>query len=139
MDRGHQVLALADYGQLLGVLLPRTLKVVIEDGLAEAVENAGGDHISLNVLFLEREDKVFHLLDLGVLAAGTALQIILLRERVVQESFLLAGGCGRLDLFLLFLLFLLGTLFSFALFDHLDFFALLAGSLTFGACRFFPG
>jgi len=53
VDSRHEILAFADDRQLLWVLLPSALKVVVKDGLAEAVEDARGNDISLDVLFFE--------------------------------------------------------------------------------------
>lgn len=39
VDSRHEVLAFADNGQLLRVLLPRPLEVVVEDGLSKTVKD----------------------------------------------------------------------------------------------------
>ena len=61
------ILTLTDNREFLRVLLPGTLKMMVEDGLAETVKDTGRDHKSLHSFFPEFKDQIFYFLDLGVL------------------------------------------------------------------------
>lgn len=98
MDGRHEVLSFANDGQLFGILFPCALKVVIEDGLAETVQDTSRDDVSLDALLLEVKDTIFDFLDLGVLAASATLQVVFLAKGMVQEAFLLASGDRGSDL-----------------------------------------
>lgn len=84
--------------------------MVVEDGLAKAVENSSRDDIGLNVLPLEVKDAVLDVFNPCVLAARPPLEVVLLRERVVQVPFALEDRLG-----------FLGCLFFHLLFDHVFF------------------
>ena len=53
MNSRYEVLTLTNDRQFLRVLLPRTLKVVVENGLTKSVEDSGRDNVGLNALFFE--------------------------------------------------------------------------------------
>ena len=53
MNSRYEVLTLTNDRQFLRVLLPRTLKVVVENGLTKSVEDSGRDNVGLNALLFE--------------------------------------------------------------------------------------
>ncbi len=105
VDRGHKVLALANNGELHGVLLPCTLKVMVEDGFTKSVEDTSRDYVSFDVLFFEIENFIFNFLNFGVLAASLSLLVVKLCKGVVQEALAFALNGSRLlnNVFLIFL------------------------------------
>ena len=101
VNRGYEVLTLAHDWQLNWVLLPCSLEVVVEDGFTETVEDTSRDNKCLDVLLFEVQDAVFNLLDLGVLAGGHPIDVVLLLERIVQELLALALRGSRGYIFFL--------------------------------------
>lgn len=80
MNSGNQVVTLADYGQVGGVLEPRLLEMGVKDGLTLAVEDTSCDNVGLDVLFFELQNVVLSLTDAGVFLGGFTHLVVGLGE-----------------------------------------------------------
>lgn len=102
MNGWNEVLTLANNGELLWILLPCALEMVIKDGFTETVEDTSRDDIGLHAFFLEVENAVLNLLDLGVLSASLSLLIVPFSEWVMDISLPLWAFHFNCSFFILF-------------------------------------